>query len=148
MILVQHILEGARKRLVVLSQHASVPDAAVILANPDTPLVVVCDSEGIAVGVISRMDIVRVFGRARADACNTIAETIMTRTFLSCHVDETLQSVWTTLGVRGLRCAPVLDSSRRPQGVIHARDIARALIDEVTNEELLLRDYVLGVGYQ
>jgi len=26
--------------------------------------------------------------------------------------------------------------------------VARALLDEVTHEELLLRDYVLGIGYQ
>ena len=52
MILVKHILEAAQKRLVVLSQEASLFDAARILANRDTPLVVVCDSDGIAVGVI------------------------------------------------------------------------------------------------
>jgi hypothetical protein len=33
-------------------------------------------------------------------------------------------------------------------GVVHARDLARALLEEVTEEEALLRDYVLGVGYQ
>ena len=148
MILVKHILEGARQRLVVLSENASVPDVAEILANPDTPLVVVCDGEGSAVGVISRTDIVRIFGRLRADACSTTAAAIMTKAILSCHADETLQSVWTALSTRGLRCAPILDDSRKPQGIVHARDLARALIDEVTSKKLLLRDYMLGVGYQ
>ena len=32
--------------------------------------------------------------------------------------------------------------------VLHARDVAIALIDEVNYEEVLLRDYVMGVGYQ
>jgi hypothetical protein len=32
--------------------------------------------------------------------------------------------------------------------VLHARDVAMALIDEVNGEEVLLRDYVMGVGYQ
>ena len=54
MILVQHILEAARKRLAVLSREASLSDIAQILVNPNTPLVVVCDSDGIAVGVMSR----------------------------------------------------------------------------------------------
>ena len=49
----------------------------------------------------------------------------------------------------GLRCfCPVLDTDRKPQGVVHAREIVLALLDEVTHEELLLRDYVLGIGYQ
>jgi CBS-domain-containing membrane protein len=94
------------------------------------------------------MDVVRAFNRVKGDALTANAASIMTAEFLSCHVDQTLQSVWTTLNARSLRCAPVLDQARRPQGVVHARDIARALIDEVTNEEALLRDYVLGVGYQ
>lgn len=148
MILVQHILEDARRRLAVLSQEASVCDAAEILANANTPLVVVCDSEGIALGVVSRTDVVRVFGRTRGEVADANAESIMTKPVLSCHMDQTLQSVWTAMGAQGLRCAPVLDDSRRPLGIVHARDIARALLDEVENEEVLLRDYVLGIGYQ
>jgi hypothetical protein len=31
---------------------------------------------------------------------------------------------------------------------LHARDVAIALLDEANYEELLLRDYVMGVGYQ
>lgn len=148
MILVQHILEDAQRRLAVLNREAPLADVAEILVDPKTPLVVVCDSEGVAVGVVSRTDVVKVFRRARLDMFDTSAEAIMTRSVLSCHVDQTLQSVWDTMSTRGLRCSPVLDSSGRPQGVVHARDLARALLGEVENDEELLRDYVLGVGYQ
>jgi CBS domain-containing protein len=148
MVLVQHILETARKRLAVLSQDASLCDAAEILANPETPLVVVCDREGSAVGVISRGDLVRVLATASEAALDLQADAIMTKAMLSCHVDEALQGVWTTLSSRSLRCAPVLDHDGRPQGIVHARDIAKALLNEVNEEELLLRDYVLGIGYQ
>ena len=44
--------------------------------------------------------------------------------------------------------APVLGDDGRAQGVLHARDVAIALIDEVNYEDVLLRDYVMGVGYQ
>ena len=145
---VQNILEDARRRLALLNRNASICDAAEILSNAETPLVVVCDSEGVAVGVLSRTDIVRALSRDRSDVFNTNAEAIMTKPVLSCRVDQTLQSVWETMSARCLRCIPVLDNSRRPQGVVHARDIARALLDEVTYEEVLLRDYVLGIGYQ
>src|SRR5207237_7360861 len=60
MILVKNILDSARKRLAVLSREASLFDAAQILANRDTPLVVVCDSDGIAVGVISRKHVIKI----------------------------------------------------------------------------------------
>ena len=148
MILVKHILEAAQKRLVVLSQEASLFDAARILANRDTPLIVVCDCDGIAVGVISTSHVVNVLATAGVDALGLNAGAIMTRPLLSCHVEENLQQVWAVLTSRTLPCAPILDDDGRAQGVLHARDVAIALLDEVTYEELLLRDYVMGVGYQ
>ena len=148
MILVKHILEAARKRLAVLSRQALLFDAAQILANPNTPLAVVCDSDGIAVGVISRSNVVEALAAAGVDALGFNAGAIMTKPVLSCHVDETLQQVWAVMNSQTLPCAPILDDDGRAQGVVHARDVAIALLDEVNYEELLLRDYVMGVGYQ
>src|SRR4029077_4194453 len=148
MMLVKHILEAARKRLAVLRREASLFRAARILANPDTPLVVVCDSDGTAVGVISSSHVVKVLATAGVDALGFNAGEIMTKPLLSCHVDETLQQVWAVMNSRTLPCAPILDDVGRAQGVLHARDVAIALLDEVNYEELLLRDYVMGVGYQ
>ena len=136
------------KRLAVLSQEASLIDAARILANRDTPLIVVCDSDGIAVGVISSSHVINVLATAGVDACGLNAGAIMTKPLLSCHVDQNLQEVWAVMSSRTLPCAPILDNDGRAQGVLHARDVAIALLDEVTHEELLLRDYVMGVGYQ
>ena len=147
MILVKHILEAAQKRLVVLSQEASLFDAARILANRDTPLVVVCDSDDIAVGVIASSHVINVLATAGVDALGFNAGAIMTKPVLSCHVDETLQQVWAVMNSRTLPCAPILDDDGRAQGVVHARDVAIALLDEVNYEEMLLRDYVMGVGY-
>ena len=148
MLLVKHILEAARRRLAVLSREASLFDAARILENRDTPLVVVCDGDGIAVGVISTSHVVKVLATAGVDALGLNAGAIMTKPVLSCHVDETLQQVWAVMNSQTLPCAPILDDDGRAQGVVHARDVAIALLDEVNYEELLLRNYVMGVGYQ
>ena len=147
MILVKHILEAAQKRLVVLSQEASLFDAARILVNRDTPLVVVCDSDDIAVGVIASSHVIKILATAGVDALGFNAGAIMTKPVLSCHVDQTLQQVWAVMNSRTLPCAPILDDDGRAQGVVHARDVAIALLDEVNYEEMLLRDYVMGVGY-
>ena len=148
MALVKHILEGARKRLAILSREASLIDAARILANRDTPLIVVCDGDGTAAGVISTSHVVNALATAGVDALGLNAGAIMTNPILTCHVDENLQQVWSIMNSRALPCAPILDDGGRRQGVLHARDVAIALLDEVTYEELLLRDYVMGVGYQ
>jgi CBS domain-containing protein len=150
MILVKHIVESARKRLVVLSQEASLLDAARMLANRDThtPLAVVCDSDGMAVGVISPIHIVNVLATAGADALGLNAGTIMTKPALTCHIDEALDQVFAAMNSRTLPCAPILDDDGHAEGVLYARDVAIALIDEVNYDEGLLRDYVMGVGYQ
>ena len=146
--LLAHIASDVRLRLAVLNNSSPVGEAAQILANPTTPLVVICDGEGVAVGVVSRMDIVKLFSRAPDQASWSNAESIMTRSFLSFRDDQSLQLAWDELSSRGLRCAPMLDGSGRPVGVVHARDLVRALLNEVSSEELMLRDYVLGVGYR
>ena len=148
MILVKHILEPARKRLAVLSQEASIFDAAQILANRDTPLAVVCDGDGIAVGVISPSHIVNILATAGVDAMGFNAAAIMTKPLLSCHIDEALEQIWAVMSSRTLPCAPILDQDGRAQGVLFARDVAIALLNEANYDEELLRDYVMGVGYQ
>ena len=150
MILVRHISENAQKRLAVLSVEASLLDVAQILANQNThtPLVVVCDSDGIAVGVIAPIHIVHILATAGVDALSINAGAIMTKPALTCHIDDALEQVWTVMNSRTLPCAPILDHDGRPQGVLFARDVAIALIDEVNYDEKLLRDYVMGVGYQ
>jgi CBS domain-containing protein len=148
MILVQHILDVARKRLAVLSEDAPLIDAAAILTNPNTPLAVVCDQQSIAVGVICSSDLVKVLATAKNDALGMHAGAIMSHPVVSCQVDEPLQRVWEVINPRSLRCVPILDTNGRPQGVLHAREVALALLNEVEYEEGLLRDYFLGVGYQ
>ena len=148
MILVKHILEAAQKRLAVLGREASLVDVARILANRETPLVVVCDSDGVAVGVISSSHVINALATVGVDALGFNAGAIMTKPMLSCHLDEALQPIWAVMNSRTLPCAPILDEAGRAQGVVHARDVALALLEEVNTEEVLLRDYVMGVGYQ
>jgi len=109
---------------------------------------VVCESDGTAVGVISTSHVVNALATTGPDAVGFNAGAIMTKPLLSCHVDETLQQVWAVMNSRTLPAAPLLDDDGRAQGVVHARDVAIALLDEVNYEELLLRNYVMGVGYQ
>ncbi len=148
MMLVEHVLDTARGRLATLSCQSPVCDAAAILVNASTPLVVVCDAEGVAVGVISRTDVLKALSDAKDGVAAMTADAIMTRTMFSCHTHQILHGVWETMRAQSLRCAPILAEDGRPLGVLHARDLASALLEEVTCEEVLLRDYVLGIGYQ
>ena len=96
--LVQHIIEDAQRRLAVLRLDASIREIAGILANPITPLVVVCDSEGVALGVVSSADIVNALSRDSGEAINANAAALMTQPIRSCAPDQTLQSIWDAMG--------------------------------------------------
>jgi CBS domain-containing protein len=48
---------------------------------------------------------------------------------------------------RRLKNIPIVDQDGRPLGVLNARDALEALLEEVEYEEILLREYVMCVGY-
>src|SRR5690349_5013252 len=124
MTLVNQVLDSARKRLAILGPRAGVCDAAAILANAETPLIVVCDDEGIALGVISRTDVIKALVGGTAAALESSAETMMTRSMLVSQADQPMQEAWKSMTARALRCVPILDAKGRPEGVLHARDVA------------------------
>jgi CBS domain-containing protein len=75
------------------------------------------------------------------------ASLAMTRDVVVCRPGELLQDVWKRMKGRKLKNIPVVDQDSRPLGVLHARDILQALLDDSQDEESMLRDYVMGVGY-
>ncbi|HTN61456.1 MAG TPA: CBS domain-containing protein, partial [Devosia sp.] len=72
----------------------------------------------------------------------------MTRDVLSCQGDDQLDVVWAQMRGRGLKNVPVVDAAGHPVGIVNARDMLQALLSASTNEEALMRDYVMGVGYR
>ena len=48
---------------------------------------------------------------------------------------------------RKLKNIPVVDRDSRPIGILRARDVLQILLEESQDEESILRDYVMGIGY-
>ena len=71
----------------------------------------------------------------------------MTQAVTSCQRDDLLHDVLSLMKEKGFVHIPIIDQTSRPCGVVNARDALQALLREVTDEELLLRAYVMGVGY-
>ncbi len=147
MIRVDRILPAGRKRLITIRDEAPLMDAAKLLREPDADLVVVCSADERMVGVISKTDVVRQISQWRESEYATAASTVMTRTVVSFRPDDSLHDVWTTMKHRRLKNVPILDQDSRPIGVVNARDVLEALLEEVEHEEMLLRDYVMSIGH-
>ena len=140
--LVKNLLPAARERLVTIVDDAPLIQAAKLLRT-GTDLVVVCGSAGLLVGVITKTDVVSQISHCQGASCITAASLVMTRDVVVCQPGDWLREVWSTMKERGLKNIPITDQDSRSVGVLNARDALQVLLEEVENEESLLRDYVM-----
>ncbi len=143
---VERLLPAAREKLVTIADDAPLMEAAKLL-HKGTDLVIVCDSAGLVAGVITKTNIVGQMSRCQGASCTMAASLTMTCDVVICRSDELLQEVWKRMKERKLKNLPVVDKDSRPVGVLHARDVLQVLLQESKDEEAMLRDYVMGVGY-
>lgn len=146
-VLVEQLLPAARARLVMVADNAPLLEAARLL-RAGIDLVVVCEPRGAVVGVITKTDIVARFSECEGAACTTKAALVMSLNVVLCAPSDVLQDVWSKMKSRGLKNIPIADADGRPVGVLNARDALGVLLQEVKDEESLLRDYVMGIGYR
>jgi CBS domain-containing protein len=146
--LVSSIGAATRSRLVTVSDDTLLVDVAKLLSDTQISLIVVCDSAGAMVGVITKTNIVRLIGHCRGSSCRTPAADVMTPNVTSCRATDFLPDVLTMMAKHGFVHIPVIDEHFKPLGVVNARDALRALLAEEEYEGALLRDYVMGIGYQ
>lgn len=143
--LVEHIMDRARARLVVIGARASLAEAARLMGRPHADLIVVCDGER-AAGVVTKSDVVRPVALSRLDPNAGLAD-LMSRDIVSCGADDRLIDVWLAMSDHGFSRVPVLDRAKRALGVVYARDALQALLSDAEHNEEALRAYVQGVGY-
>jgi CBS domain-containing protein len=145
---VERILPVACERLVTIRDNALLMEAATLLGDRHTNLIVVCNDGGAMVGVVTKTDIVRRISHCHGSGCTTAVATVMTQDVTHCRPDDLLQDIWSIMKERSLLHIPIVGQDFKPLGVINARDVLFALLGEVEHEESLLRDYVMGIGYR
>jgi len=142
------ILPQERERLAVVDQGAPLVAAARELRDGATNLVIVCDTSGGMIGVITKTDVVARISQCTGASCTMPAASVMTREVVACRPEQPLSEVWTIMKARGLKRLPVVDAEGRPLAVVSARQVVEGLLREVEQEEELLRDYIMCVGYR
>jgi len=133
-------------RLVVIAVDTSLQSAAVALSNSHIGLLVVCDENRRATGVLSKSDIVRHV--AGVGPAQTAVADLMSRNIVSCSPEDDLYAAWQKMAARSLQNIPVLSADSNPLGVLDLRDALRTLFEQEEYQERLLLNYVAGIGYQ
>ena len=146
--LVSGIEVVARSRLLTVGAEALLVDVAALLSSAQISVVVVCDAAGTAMGIITETVLVKRLGLGQANFFTTHAAEVMTREITVCALDEVLADVLAMMHTRGLIHVLLVDADNRALGVVNARDGLRALLAAGNHEEELLRNYVMGIGYQ
>lgn len=144
---VERLLPAARERLATIADDAPLMEAARLLGS-GTDILVVCSSAGILRGVITKTDVVAQMGQCQGSGCLTLASVAMKQDVLLCRSGDLLADLWNSMKERSLKNIPFVDQDSRPLGVLNARDMLQALLNESTTEEAMMRDYVMGVGYR
>lgn len=147
-ILVHQIDAVVRSRLLTVSADTLLVDVASQLSETHIGLIVVCDSLGSMVGIITKTNIVRQISRSCDRLGTTLASDVMTRDVTTCRPTDALLDVLSTMKKSGFVHLPVIDERSKPSGVVYSGDALRALMAEGEYEADLLRDYVMGIGYQ
>nr|WP_260155401.1 CBS domain-containing protein [Paracoccus denitrificans] len=111
-------------------------------------MLLVCDAAGRLAGVLTKTDVVRQTGRCTGASCTAPVIEAMTRDVTTVTPDGWLQDVWDIMKARGFKNIPIVDANRHPLGVLNARDVLQTLLQEVREEENLLHDYVMNIGYR
>jgi len=138
----------ARSRLLTVTSNSLLVEVAALLSSAQISVVVVSDAEGEPLGTITETCLVRYLGLGQADFFTTGAGEVMTRGFAACSPEDLLSDVLATMHERGLIHVLLVDSGNKLLGVVNARDGLRAQLAAGNHEEALLRNYVMGVGYQ
>jgi CBS domain-containing protein len=146
--LVERILPVALKRLSTIQADAILTEAAKLLSHTHISLVVVCNVNRVMVGVLTKTDIVRQIASCAGSRCMAAASDVMTRDVIYCRPNDTLQDVLSKMKDHMFVHVPVVDQMFKPCGVINARDAFQALLGEAEYDMSLLRDYIMGIGYQ
>ena len=147
-LLVSGVEAIARSRLLTVAADASLSEVAALLSSAQISVVVVCDAAGAAVGVVTETILVRRLGLRQADFFTTRAGDVMTPEFTACAPEDLLSDVLAMMHTRGLIHVLLLGDDKRPLGMLNARDGLRVLLAAGNHEEALLRNYVMGIGYQ
>ena len=147
-ILVNRIDALARSRLATISADSSLVDVANLLSDTRVSLVIVCDPLGVMVGVITKTNIVQQIARSCGSIGAAVASEVMTRAVTSCRPTDSLLDVMAKMEKLGLTHIPVVGDDFKPSGVVNAGDALRAMVVDEKYDAALLRDYVMGIGYQ
>ena len=140
--LVKHILYNKGRDVVAIGSNATLCDAAKLLTEMKIGALVVVDTSGRLIGIISERDLVQAMAKEGAAAFSDQVGNHMTPAPETCVETDTVEIVMEVMTRGRFRHVPVLDDNMRLCGMISIGDVVKTRIAETVSEAAALRDYI------
>jgi CBS domain-containing protein len=137
---VQTILSRKGSAVLTVEPTASIEYASKFLAHHDVGALIVCDTEGRTVGIISERDIVRALSAKGGAALETPVAEVMTRKVVTCTPQDKLVDVMEKMMEGKLRHLPVIENGQLV-GIVSIRDVVRLRLEQMGQEAQALHEH-------
>lgn len=139
---VRHILHNKGRDVVAIGSNATLCDAAKLLTEMKIGALVVVDTSGRLIGIISERDLVQAMAKQGAAAFTDQVGNHMTPAPETCVETDTVETVMEVMTRGRFRHVPVLDDHLCLCGMISIGDVVKTRIAETVSEAAALRDYI------
>lgn len=140
--IVQDILNSKEsKEVATIASDRSVADASQRLHQRRIGALVVVEGADRIDGILSERDIVRGLAQRGAEVLSLRVADLMTRSVLTCHPRDSLETLMATMTANRVRHLPV-ENEGRLAGIITIGDVVKARLKEATQEMDQMREYV------
>ena len=140
---IETILKTKGRGVVTIESSMPVGEAICIMRRSRADVLVVCDDNGEAAGLVGWQDLIRALKSNGVDPLmpRTVA-TIMHPVRFTCRAHESLRRVMTRMAARGLAHIAVVDDAGL-RGVVSLADIMKCRLEKAQAEAEALRDAVV-----
>ncbi len=138
--IVSKILGATGSDVITITEDQTVADVAKLLGERRIGAVPVMAGKNIA-GIISERDIVRGLAIRGGAVLQDGVGTLMTRSVVTCGMNETIQNLMAMMTERRIRHVPVIDENGL-MGVVTIGDVVKHRLSETEHEAEALKEYI------
>jgi len=135
------LLQGKSQQVIKIKAQDCIADAAIALTENKIGALLVEDTNGGIVGILSERDIVGGMGPHGADLHDVAVAELMTPDLIHCSPQDTVNKAMAMMTDRHIRHLPVLEGDDLV-GFISIGDLVKCRIIEVQAEAEALRQYI------
>jgi CBS domain-containing protein len=137
---IRDIMSAKGSDVVVITPEATVADLVALLSEHNLGAVVVAVDGRTVEGIVSERDVVRRLV-AGAEVLSSSVADIMTRDVHSCRLDDSVQSLATTMTNKRIRHLPVVEDGEL-RGIVSIGDVVKSHISDLEFERAQLEGYL------